>query len=257
MQKQLLKRMKSLLIGFLVVGSLTFSFQAVAEDWLNYKTVTETSMSGLPQKHSQFVKSVLNSTDKVNQTILHDRERLQTLQKQHASGKVLSNADQRWFAQLATQYKIAAPSVDKPATWQELNKRVDIVPVSLVLAQAIQESGWGTSNLAKKANNYFGQQCYSRGCGVYSPHSSRSYHEMAKYESIHEAINTYVHNLNSNNAYRKMRDIRFSERANNQKINSLALVNGMTAYSELGGRYVAKIKSVVSNLKLQRFDRVV
>ncbi len=254
MQEQLLKQVKRIVTMGLFIGSLCLVAPAMAQA-ADYKTVSDASLSGLPQQHSAFVKSVLSSADKANQSILHDRERLQKLQKQHEQGKALSNADQRWVTNLATSYKVAAPSVEKSATWQELNKRVDIVPPSLVLAQAIQESGWGKSSLAKRANNFFGQRCYHKGCGVSTSTSSRSGY--AKYSSIHEAINTYMHNLNSNNAYRKMREIRFSQRSNNQMINSLALVNGMTAYSELGGGYVAKIKSVVSRLQLQRFDRVV
>jgi Bax protein len=256
MRKQTLKWIKPFVTAFLIVIT-SVSTQAATDDWLGYKTVNQASMSGLPQKHTQFVQSVLNSTDKINKAILQDRERLTKLHSQYQQNKRLSKSDERWLYALAEEYKVARPNVNSKTTWQELNKRVDIVPVSLVLAQAIQESGWGTSKLAKKANNYFGQQCYHRGCGVPASHSRRSYHEMARYDSIHEAISTYVHNLNSNHAYRKMRDIRFNQRQNKEQINSLVLVNGLTAYSELGGRYVAKIKSVVKSLHLQRFDKFV
>jgi Bax protein len=256
MRKQTVKRIKTFVSVFLIVISFVSS-QAWAGDGLASKPVKQASLQGLPQKHQPFVQSVLNSTNKVNKSILQDRERLTKLHKQYQQDKKLSRSDEKWVYALATEYKVAHPNIKNSSTWNELNKRVDIVPASLVLAQAIQESGWGTSNLARNANNYFGQQCYHRGCGVKASHSPRSYHEMARYDSIHDAIDTYVHNLNSNHAYRKMRDIRFSQRQSNQKINSLALVNGLTAYSELGNRYVAKIKSVVSHLRLQRFDSFV
>ncbi|MFN7097027.1 MAG: glucosaminidase domain-containing protein, partial [Gammaproteobacteria bacterium] len=202
--------------------------------------------------------SVLDSTIKTNQQILLERKQLLALQTQYKSGKSLSASDTSWLNKLADEYKISSPDLSSNTTWQELDKRVDIVPASLVLAQAIQESGWGTSQVARYAHNYFGQECFSHGCGVDTGRNWHgSYYEMAKFVSVDDAISSYIHNLNSNNAYKLMRNIRYSERLQKEKINSMALVNGLKAYSELGNRYIYAIKNVVNHLNLQQFDNVV
>ncbi|MDP0596589.1 MAG: glucosaminidase domain-containing protein, partial [SAR86 cluster bacterium] len=61
---------------------------------------------------------------------------------------------------LASRYR-----VKNPATQEELLKVIDILPPSLVLAQAANESNWGRSRFAKDFNNYFGIWCFSEGCG--------------------------------------------------------------------------------------------
>ncbi|NNM58875.1 MAG: hypothetical protein HKM04_03585 [Legionellales bacterium] len=206
-------------------------------------------------KHATFVQSVLDNADQTNQQILNDRKKLLSLQSEYKRTQSLSASDSMWINNLADEYKVAAPKLSDSATWQELDKRVDIVPVSLVLAQAIQESGWGSSPVARFGHNYFGQECFSRGCGITGGHHYRgNYYEMAKFTDISEAISTYIHNLNSNKAYRVMREIRYLERKQNKSIDSIELVNGLTAYSQLGSHYIAAIKKVVTHLNLQKFD---
>lgn len=206
-------------------------------------------------KHAVFVQSVIDNAGQTNQQILSNRAKLLSLQSQYKRTQSLSASDTMWINNLADEYKVTSPKLSSPATWQELDKRVDIVPVSLVLAQAIQESGWGSSRVARFGHNYFGQECFSHGCGITGGHRYRgSYYEMAKYSDISEAINTYIHNLNSNRAYRLMREIRYNERTQHKSVNSIELVNGLTAYSQLGSHYIAAIKKVVTRFNLQKFD---
>jgi Bax protein len=258
MQKQP-RRTKSVFASLILVPLLVLSTNAFAFNWFgNHAQVSQQVKSNFSGQHAKFVESVVDSTYQTNQQILSDRKQLLSLQTQYQSGKDLSAGDKHWLMNLASEYKIASPNFNSKGTWQELDKRVDIVPVSLVLAQAIQESGWGNSHIARHANNYFGQECFSRGCGVSTGHNRRgNYYEMAKFDDIDDAINTYIHNLNSNKAYKQMRNIRYNERSQKKNINSIELVNGLMAYSELGNRYISSIKKVVNHLKLQQFDKFV
>lgn len=260
MQKQP-RRTQSVFASLVLIPLLVFSVNASAFNFFSNNAEMSQQVkvnSNFSGQHAQFVASVLNSTDKTNQQIWSERKQLLILQAKYQGGKSISAGDNRWLTNLANEYKISSPNFANKNTWQELDKRVDIVPVSLVLAQAIQESGWGKSHIARQANNYFGQECFSRGCGVSTGHNRRgSYYEMAKFDDIDDAISTYIHNLNSNNAYKQMRNIRYNERAQQKSIDSIELVNGLTAYSELGSRYIYAIKSVVYHLHLQQFDNVV
>ena len=62
------------------------------------------------------------------------------------------------------QGRRAADTLDGGAL-DKLKRRVDIVPPSLALAQAAEESGWGTSRFAIKGNSLFGQWDFS-GKGI-------------------------------------------------------------------------------------------
>lgn len=257
MQKRL-RLTKQIAISLLMSSVLFFSGDIIAVNGSSQATNQQQHVSNaFSGQHAKFVSSVLDSTAKTNQQILSERQKLLALQTQSQTGKTLGSSDKKWLNNLADEYKIKSVNFSSKATWQEFDKRVDIVPASLVLAQAIQESGWGTSHIARHANNYFGQECFSHGCGMGAGHHSRGgYYEMARYDDIDEAINTYIHNLNSNKAYKKMWDIRSQERSHNGKINSIELVNGLSAYSELRGHYISAIKSVVNHLHLQQFDQL-
>lgn len=255
MQKQLFKRNNVFFATLLAVPFLAVAIQASALDnWVTKDNrANQELFSNFSGDHARFVRSVLSHTDEVNQAILQDRERLLSLQTQYEHTQQLSAGADEWLNKLADEYKLDNFSVASKSSWNELVSRVDIIPASLVLAQAIQESGWGTSRIARQANNFFGQECFQRGCGVSASHGGH----YSTYDDMGDAINTYIHNLNSNRAYRAMRTIRLNERQQHQQINSLALVNGMTAYSELRGRYISSIKSLVAKFKLQQFDKFV
>jgi Bax protein len=131
-----------------------------------------------------------------------------------------------------------------------LNK-VHIIPASLTLAQAANESAWGTSRFAKKANNFFGQWCFSKGCGIVpASRNSDAEHEVKKFDTVNKSVNSYIRNLNSHPAYKKLRDIRNSE--NTFKGNDLAA--GLSKYSERGQHYIDEIRAMINFNKLQKYD---
>ena len=258
MQKYL-SRINSLFHYGLVLFFLGAFAPCFAFNWFN----TDMNMNIGPQvdkqfsgRQANFVLSILESTDKTNVSIMKERSELLALQATYQTEHTLSPGQFSWLRALAENYHISAPDFKYKETWKKLDSQVDIIPPSLVLAQAIQESGWGRSDVANKGHNYFGQECFSRGCGFGHGHSMRGhYYEMAEFKSIDDAINHYIHNLNTNKAYRTMWNIRYHERSmNGGSIDSIALVNGLLSYSELGGHYVATIKKLVYHLNLQTFD---
>ena len=66
---------------------------------------------------------------------------------------------------ICEKYSNTCEQIDQ-AKRDALLVRVDVIPPSLVLAQGANESAWGTSRFAKQGNNFFGQWCYSQGCGL-------------------------------------------------------------------------------------------
>ncbi len=173
----------------------------------------------------------------VNEQIAEDRARLQAM----ASGK--SPRDNDWLAELADHYQSASA---EPAA---LLRHVDVVPPSLALAQAAEESGWGTSRFVREGNNLFGQIG-----GDIMPLEDRAGPAMASYDSLHEAVQAYVLNLNSHRAYENLRRLRAQIRARGLFPDGHSLAGALGAYSERGPAYVDGIRALIRHNGLLRFD---
>lgn len=130
-------------------------------------------------------------------------------------------------------------------------KQVNIIPASLTLAQAANESAWGTSRFARKANNYFGQWCFTKGCGIVpKQRSDNAQHEVQSFQNVSDSVRSYIRNLNSHPAYKELRKIR-----NQKGFNGNDLAEGLSKYSERGQHYIEEIQSMINYNKLQKYDQ--
>ena len=164
--------------------------------------------------------------------------------------------DTRKVADLAIQYRVTDVTIDDDLFWQKLLKRVDVLPPSLVLAQAANESAWGTSRFAKLGNNYFGQWCFEKGCGlVPNKRDSGKAHEVVAFDSPQQSLKSYMNNLNSHPAYQSLRNIRAQQRADKQPITGLVLAAGLSRYSERGMEYIAELRAMIKFNKLSQYDQ--
>ncbi len=136
-----------------------------------------------------------------------------------------------------------------------LSDKIDIVPPSLALAQAANESAWGTSRFARDANNYFGQWCFSEGCGLVPKlRAGHAKHEVRVFESVLDSVRSYVHNLNTSHAYEQFRSERRKLREHALQVVGVKLVKGLSSYSERGEDYVEEIKTLIRQNKLHTYD---
>ena len=155
---------------------------------------------------------------------------------------------------LAKDYRHNTESATKKEV-AELLLRVDQVPASLALAQAAMESAWGTSRFAVQGNNLFGQWCYQKGCGLVPlRRNAGSTHEVAKFDSVSDAIKSYLKNINTHRAYADLRNDRASLRSAGKPITGHQLAEGLIDYSELREAYVHEIQAVIRINKLSQYD---
>ncbi len=159
---------------------------------------------------------------------------------------------------LAEQYRIKDLSQSTTSLIAELLVRVDVVPASLALAQAANESAWGRSRFAREGNNLFGIWCFTQGCGIVPKNRNKgATHEVAHYDSIAGSVRDYLWNLNAHPSYAMLRDLRMRERQAGRELTATALAPGLMSYSELGSVYIHRIEAIVFANDLERFDRTV
>jgi len=166
----------------------------------------------------------------------------------------LNPQQQLWLQRLAAEYGVKMTAHPSYEAWQTLLARVDIIPLEIALVQAANESAWGQSRFAKQGNNYFGQWCYQKGCGlVPKQRAAGANHEVRRFDSVAQSVRAYLHNINTSSAYARFRTIRRSLRIQSRPLDAQALVLGLKSYSERGMAYVRSIQSMIrSNRQLIR-----
>ena len=145
--------------------------------------------------------------------------------------------------QLAIRYRIQA---NDPQLKQSLLAKIDTLPASLVLSQAAIESAWGTSRFATQGYNFFGQWCFTPGCGIVPsqrPHGS--HHEVERFTSPAQSVASYLKNLNSHPAYKILRDNRITLRKSNDTLNGCFLAEGLVDYSAKKQAYIESLKQLM------------
>jgi uncharacterized FlgJ-related protein len=180
-----------------------------------------------------------------NEVIAKDRSRLLGLGTDFDS---LRPADQKWLLELAKSYKVAAPdaAVLTSENIAELRVRVDVIPVSLALAQGAEESGWATSRFAVLGNSLFGQWDFS-GKGI-KPERQRKElgdYGLARFDTPLDSVIAYMRNLNTHRAYQSLRDYRAELRSRSEEVTGYALATKLDKYSERGQKYVDGLHAIM------------
>ena len=193
--------------------------------------------ASLSSKKRLFLKSLLPIVLRVNEDILKERRQLLILINEYNQHKNLSTYQRHWLNTLSVKYRL------KRIDFKELKRRVDIIPPSLALSQAIVESGWGTSHSALQHNSTFGLRNHD------------DTHPLA-YGSLTESVENYMRNINAHLAYSKLRSIRQEMRVSGHSLCSLKLAKGLLQYSTRGQSYVREISELIRLHDLKKYDNV-
>ena len=76
-------------------------------------------------------------------------------------------------------------------------------------------------------------------------------HEVARFESIEDAVRAYLHNINTFPRYKTLRTIRAELREASRRITGVRLADGLLAYSERRQAYVEEVKSMIRQNELE------
>jgi uncharacterized FlgJ-related protein len=159
---------------------------------------------------------------------------------------------------LAVQYKVIPETVTtlEEKQRQELLARVDKLPPSLVLAQAAEESGWASSRFTIEGNAFFGQWDFS-GNGMVPKKQRKELgnYGLARFDSPLASVEGYMFNINTHNAYQKLRDLRAKLRANGELLTGIELAGTLDKYSERGQAYIDGLRGMIRYNKLEPVDQ--
>ena len=149
-------------------------------------------------------------------------------------------------------YKLS--SIEFSKIKEQLLNKINKIPTSMVLAQAAIESGWGSSRFAKQGNALFGEWTWKNNVGLKPKKNPSANYSVKSFLNISESINSYMLNLNSHQAYKKMRFFRSSVLNTGKALSGYKMANYLNKYSETGFDYTMKVKDIIKANKFNRFD---
>ena len=191
-----------------------------------------------------FIQIILPLILKENNNIKIDRKRLFSIINKSSNTKL----EKKWLNKKYKQYGI--PNKDLSI----LKIRMDEVPVSLAIAQAAKETGWGTSRFALEGNALFGQWTWS-GEGLKPKDSEKNEgHKVMKFNVLQASVRAYQRNLNTHSSYSDFRKIRAKLRDMGKPLDSLILADGLNKYAETGEKYVDVLRKIIKQNNLKDFD---
>ncbi len=216
--------------------------------------LNEIDLNYLSNSKKDFVKTLLPLISYENQNILLERSKLEDLRASLIDNNTLSKTDLKFLNKISKKYRIKSSNKHKFDLLNELLNRVDIIPNSIVLAQAANESGWGKSRFAREFNALFGEYTYSYSDGVVPLLREKGEKHLVKiFESVDKSVQSYFNNLNSHNAYDDFREVRQMMREKNNFSNIKLLVDKLDSYAA-DINYVKTINSIIDVNKLDQFD---
>ena len=191
-----------------------------------------------------FIKIVLPLVLSENNRIKRDRTTLFKILNKNNNTK----SEKDWLKKKFKQYGVVSKDLST------LKIRMDIIPVSLAIAQAAKETGWGTSRFAIEGNALFGQWTFS-GKGIKPAGSDKNdKHKVATFSVLKASVRAYQRNLNTHSSYKEFRKARAIQRDNDENLNSLELANFLNEYAETGEEYTKIIKKIIEQNSLKDFD---
>ena len=222
-----------------------FDLEAVAHGYMSVPSMQVATLppdldhlDAIDDRKSLFLRLLLPVVLQVNERIGADRSHLLALRTKMNAGVTLEADEVQWIMTQADAY-------DQPdADVEALLRKIDVIPPSLALAQAIEESGWGTSRIARQGNALFGQFGQDED-------GDWNYRNFA---TLTDAVAAYVHNLNTHRAYREFRLSRAHMRSHGGDIDAWNLATTLHRYSERGDEYVQSLRVIMQNNGLEAFD---
>ena len=212
------------------------------------------AMQETSQRKKAFFCYLAPMVEKENVRLLAERSRLQKILKEQSKGHSPSSSEEDFVKSLSIEFGLPDTPLTKSVV-ENLLLHADVIPVSLALAQAANESAWGTSRFAREANNYFGQWCFKPGCGLVPKERPKGQtYEVRSFSSTQDSVDAFMLNLNRNKPYAHFRSIRAAEQKRGRPLSGRSLAEGLKSYSARGEEYIHTLRAMIRSNKLEEFN---
>ncbi len=242
------------------VADLELAFERFGYQWPPGGEVPALSVVSFPplgdltvdERRAVFFRTLLPLVVAENQIMLATRE---AIADAYADGSIDSDSrEERLLQTLASRFRVDG-DVNDAAFRDELLRRVDVVPPSMALAQAANESGWGQSRFTREANNLFGVWTWQEDRGIVPERrAAGATHFVRVFPDLRASVRNYLYTINVGNAYSGLRDVRENLRARGEALTGMRLAEGLEQYSERGEAYVAEIQSMIRSNQLEEME---
>ena len=232
-----------LLISAVFISAISLSaWLSAAEPVPNFAAI-----KNIQERKQAFFRFLYPKIERADLTIMRQRFWIQHFPVN------LHHTRWQWLIQ---RYKVKTEGKTLAQIKTELLKKVDIIPPSMALAQAANESAWGTSRFTREGRNFFGQWCFKPGCGIppKHPQKGKGYYAVKVFPTVQASVFAYMRNINSNHAFKAVRDIRWQHRLAHQFPDGMHLVEGLINYSQRREVYVKTLKSMIRVNHLDAYD---
>ena len=205
------------------------------------------------QKKELFFRTVLPMAMLANEEILDQRDALEKIFQDFDREAFLTVQQQEKLSSILKHYRLKTDPLSDKNTRALLFSRVDSIPESLVLAQAANESGWGTSRFAREANNIFGEWTFTPGTGlVPESRPEGEIYEVRLFSNLYQSVRSYMRNINTHRAYASLRQMRQELSQADLPASGIKLALGLTRYSTRREAYADEIQAMIRSNRLEQ-----
>ena len=221
---------------------------------VNFKKFNFNEIQNLSNNKKDFIETLVPLIVFQNQKIIIEREKLFEIKDYLINNKTLIKKDRLYLEYLAKKYLVKSNNRHKIDIINDLSLSVDVIPISIVIAQAANESGWGTSRFAKEYNALFGQYTYNEDEGIIpNEREEGEKHLIKNFSSIDQSIESYFMNINTHHAYKDFRFLRKQLKENYKIVDVEQLVKKLNHYAQ-DKNYTKIIISIINSNNLKEFD---
>jgi Bax protein len=216
-------------------------FSSLPDDFMEIKSVNE--------RKKLFINTLLPIIYSENLKILEDRKKILDWWNESQGENFSRDFWPSWLFELSEKYETSDSNLGN------LLMKVDVIPISMALAQAAIESGWGTSRYLREGNAIYGQYTFEKDRGI-RPERRESNEKffIKRFSNLSESTRSYFKNINTHRAYVDFREERKKLRMNGIKLSGVKLVKFLTSYSERRDEYVKDVENVIQSNNFMKFD---
>lgn len=208
---------------------------------------TMPDLSGLStvQRKERFIQIMLPLILRISGEITEQRW---AMRRAHLNGDIAQ------LNEFAITYRVSIDDKTSQQLVDELLVKIAPIPISIALAQAAVESGWGRSRFTLDGNALFGQWVWNDNEGIKAVNQSDQRASVRKFPDLLSSVRSYMLNLNSFYAYADFRAARDGYLKNEQSV--FDLTNYLSVYAQAGEDYVMTLKKMIEQNDFIRFEGV-